>query len=305
MQRRQLGTELRQLREAANLLQEDAARQLGKANNKISRLENGKVTVTRLELDTLLELYRASDEEARWCRDVLGGTTAKRGKAAQATVLRGPTWFRPFRDFERDASEIFQVNVELVPGVLQTPDYIKGLFTSRGRDAEGAAADETLRIREARRTVLTRDEPPKFHFVLSESALRRQIGGPAVMAAQLEYLAEVARLDNVEIQVVPFDSQSYEHLTSNFTIFRFDSDSAHDIGYIELYNDAMYPDMNKNPELVRSLNDLFGRLRAVALGPVESRSLVVELAEEFGRQAGRPTGRDGRDVHRRDRLDDE
>ncbi len=114
--------------------------------------------------------------------------------------------------------------------------------------------------------------------MLSESALRRVIGGPKVMAEQLRHLAELALLPTVDIQVIPFDTLSYEALGYDFTVLRFDHDSATDIVYIEMYDDGFCLD---KPETVRRYVDLQRRLQAIALGPVESRNFMVELAGQF------------------------
>ena len=117
----------------------------------------------------------------------------------------------------------------------------------------------------------------RFSFVLSESVLRREIGGPKVMAEQLRHLAELALRPNVDIQVIPFDSLSYEPLGYDFTVLRFDYDST-DIAYVETYDDGFCLD---KPETVRRYAELQRRLQAIALGPVESRNILVELAGQF------------------------
>ncbi len=106
----------------------------------------------------------------------------------------------------------------------------------------------------------------------------RVIGGPKVMAEQLRHLAELALLPTVDIQVIPFDTLSYEPLRYAFTVLRFDHDSATDIVYVEMYDDGFCLD---KPETVRRYVDLQRRLQAIALGPVESRNFMVELAGQF------------------------
>ena len=82
IQRRQLGNELRKLRELAGLTQEQAAESLGKAANKISRVENGKVGITKTDLDELLRLYKASGKDTLWCRELASGARRRRTRAA-------------------------------------------------------------------------------------------------------------------------------------------------------------------------------------------------------------------------------
>ena len=277
MQRRLLGAELLRLREVTGLTQDEAAERIGKAGNKISRVESGKIGIDKTDLDALLELYEASEKDQLWCRELARLAKPKRGRpSSETTLYLGPRWFRAFRDLETDASEIMEVGTEIVPGILQTDSYIRAMFDAQGVDPADRIVEDTLRVRADRRELLTGENAARFGFVLSESALRRRIGDAAVMGEQLRHLAEVAMLPNVTLQVIPFDSRSYEHLSTNFTLFRFGHEVANDIVYLEMYSDAAY--LDKPPETVRRYAELFGRLQGVALGPVESRHLLEDVA---------------------------
>ncbi|MGH3698595.1 MAG: helix-turn-helix domain-containing protein [Pseudonocardiaceae bacterium] len=279
LQRRQLGNELRKLREVTGLTQEQAAASLGKAANKISRVENGKVSITKTDLDELLRLYKASAKDALWCRELAQGSRRRRTRAiAETTLYLGPKWFRAFRDFEQSASQIMQVGSEIVPGNLQTESYTRAMVSGQGSFPDHQTMEDIVRVRRDRQALLTREDPAQFSFVLSESALRRVIGGPKVMAGQLRHLAELALLPQVDIQVIPFDTLSYVPLSYDFTVLRFDYDSATDIVYLEMYDDGS---CLEKPETVRRYADLQRRLQAIALGPVESRNFIVELVGQF------------------------
>ncbi|MGH3718057.1 MAG: helix-turn-helix domain-containing protein [Pseudonocardiaceae bacterium] len=279
IQRRQLGNELRKLREAAGLIQAQAAESLGKAPNKLSRVENGQGGISKTDLDELLRLYKASAKDALWCRELAASARRRRTRAAAETTLYlGPKWFRAFRDFEQGASQIMQVGSEIVPGNLQTESYTRAMVSGRGSFPDHKTVEDTVRVRRDRQALLTRENAAQFSFVLSESALRRVLGGPKVMAEQLRHLAELSQLPTVDIQVIPFDTLSYEPLSYDFTVLRFDHDSATDIVYIEMYDDGVCLD---KPETVRRYAELQRRLQAIALGPVESRNFMVELAGQF------------------------
>jgi hypothetical protein len=92
------------------------------------------------------------------------------------------------------------------------------------------------------------------------------------MQGQRRYLADVAQLPNVELQVLPFTSETYATASFGFTILRFDHDASTDMVYVEDYTDASYLD---RPEAVRAYSDLWNRLQAAAMGPVESRRLIL------------------------------
>jgi len=280
MQRRLLGAELHRLRELTGMTQDEAAEHIGKAGNKISRVESGKIGIDKTDLDALLKLYKASEKDQLWCRELARTSKPKRGRpASETTLYLGPRWFRAFRDLETDASEIMEVRSEIITGILQTDAYIRAMFDAQDVDPDDKIIEDTLRVRADRRKLLTREKAARFSFVLSESALRRRIGGPAVMAEQLRHLAEVSMLPNVTLQIIPFDSRSYEPMNCGFTLFRFGHEMANDIVYLEMYSDAAY--LDKPPETIRRYAELFGRLQGVALGPVESRHLVEAAAEEY------------------------
>jgi transcriptional regulator with XRE-family HTH domain len=280
MQKRLLGQELRRLRQPTGLTQAEASSHLGKAANKVSRAETGKTGMDKSDLDVLLNLYKASEKDRLWCHELARTSRSRPGrKPGESTLYLGPKWFRAFRDLETSATEIMIFRSEIITGIFQTETYIRAMFVAQGFDPDDEEIGNTVRVRAERRDVLTRDNPPTVNYVLSESALRRQIGGRKVMAEQLHYLATMARLPNVTIQVIPFDTQSYQHLGSDFTVFRFDQNLSNDIAYLELYNDAAI--LPKPVERVREYADLFARLRGIALGPVESRNFILGLADQF------------------------
>lgn len=275
MLKRLLGTELHRLREAAGLRQQDSAAHLGKAPNKISRVETGQIGIDKTDLEALLELYDAPEKDRVWCRHLASGSKVRRGRpTSETTLYLGPKWFRAFRDLEAGATEIMRVASEIMPGILQTEPYTRAMFLAQGVHPDDQLVEETIRVRAERKQVLTKKDPPKYLFVLSESTLRRQVGGQAVMAEQLRHLAELSLLPNISLQVIPFDAQSYQHLATDFTVFRFGRDMGEDIVYIELFDDAAYLD---KPETVQKYPDLFRRLQGIALGPVESRNFIMGL----------------------------
>lgn len=288
MLKRLLGAELLRLREATGLKQHEAAQHLGKAPNKISRVETGQIGIDKTDLTSLLALYDAPEKDSVWCRHLASLSRARRGRPPKETTLYAAVkWFRAFRNFESDASEIMNFYSEIITGIMQTEAYTRAMFAAHGFEPTDQRIEDVVRARAERRQILIRDAPPKFSFVLSESALRRQFGGAAVMADQLRHLAEMALLPNVTTQVVPFDAESYEPMSYAFTVFRFGRDMGDDIVYMEMYNDAIY--LDKPPETVAWYSTLFGKLQGIALGPVESRNLILELADQF---AGRLTRRD-------------
>ena len=131
--------------------------------------------------------------------------------------------------------------------------------------------------------MFTQDNPPSAAFILSESCLRRQIGTRAVMKDQVRYLEKLAVMDNMHLQVMPFDAQTYAgEISYDFTLLTIPTPGVTDdleFVYVESYDDARYLD---NKESVSAYVSLWSRLQAAALGPKESLDLLGSVAEQYG-----------------------
>ena len=273
IQRRRLGTALKRAREQAGKTQEEAAAVIDAAASKVSRLELGQSGIKLTDLNLLLDFYGVTGEQAEWLRE-LARAGRQRGRwSGYRTAI--PDWFRAYVDLEAGASEIRWYQPEVIPGILQTEPYIRTVVAAARPRAVDDEADRQVQVRLARQAIL--DQPgTSLHFILSESAVRRNVGGPAVMRDQLHHLAAVAERPNVELQVFPFDARTFAEPWLGFTILRF-GDAASDVVYLEDYTDATYLD---RPDAVSAYTALWNRLQAAALGQVESRDLIIRLADE-------------------------
>jgi len=206
------------------------------------------------------DLARAGRQRGRW--------------SGYRTVI--PDWFRAYVDLESDASEIRWYQCEVVPGILQTEAYIRAMHATAHPRVTDEEVNKQVEVRLERRAIL--DQPDiTLSFILSESALRRNIGDAEIMQAQLTHLAEIAERPNVELQVLPFDAQTFGAAWIGFTILRFDQDAASDVVYLEGYTDADYLDSSNE---VQAYTALWNRLQAAAMGQVESRNLILRVADE-------------------------
>lgn len=192
-----------------------------------------------------------------------------------------PDWFRQYLDLEGDASEIRWYQPEVIPGILQVEPYIRAMNAIAHPRPPTDEVDRQVAVRMERQSILRQDDGPDLNFILSESALRRSLGDGATMRRQLLHLAEVSEQPNVALQVFPFDAQTYETASFSFILLRFGDDAASDVVYVETFTDADYLD---RPDAVRAYTRLWDRLRAAALGPVESRKLILRMADDVERQ---------------------
>jgi len=275
--RKLIGNELRHAREQKGVNQDEAADHIGAKVSKISRLELGQTRVSMAEVKMLLEFYGHDPEHFDGLLTLARGANQRgRWDGHRASIQ---DWFRMYVDLEAGAEEIRWVQAELMPGVLQSEGYARAVHA----EALAAARDPQVienRIQERlerQRPLLDGDAP--VSFVLSESCLRREVGGAEVMRTQLTHLLELAQLRSVQIQVLPFSATTYVGGASyGFTLLTLGAPgiaSPLDIVYVEDYHDASYIDDN---EVVRSYANQWRRMTAAALGPAESMDFIREVA---------------------------
>lgn len=286
LQRRRLGIALRRAREAADLTQDEAASAIDAASSKVSRIELGQSGLKLTDLGALIQCYGVPATEAERMRD-LARAGRKRGRWSAFRNVT-PNWFRDYLDLEDDASQIRWYQPEVLPGVLQTEAYIRAVFTTGGPRSADDEIERLVRMRLDRQAVLERADAT-LHFILSESALCRAVGSPTLMAKQLRHIADLSDRANVDVQVLPFDAQTYSPAAFQFVLLQFEHDASTDVVYLEDYTDATLLD---DQEPVRAYNALWNRLSAAALGQVESQELLYEIADEYKRP--------GRNEHRHD-----
>ena len=220
MRRRRLARELTRLREATGMTIREAAGQLEWDPSKLSRVEGMQRGIIVRDVRRLLNLYGVTDEAQREALFEMSRESKQRGWwQAYSDVM--PSEYANLIGFEAEAAEIRSYEPELIPGLLQTEDYARAIIRL-GRP--GDTAEEISRrvgVRMTRQQVLDRDDPPVMRVVLNEGAVRRLVGGPEVMRAQLRHLAAGRPRGNVLIQVLPFAAGEHPAMSGPFTILAF------------------------------------------------------------------------------------
>ncbi|WP_405179368.1 helix-turn-helix domain-containing protein [Nocardia sp. NBC_01377] len=276
IQRRRLGLALKRYREAAGKMQEEAAAVIDSAASKISRIELGQSGIKLTDLALLLDFYSVDSDEAESLKQL-----ARAGRQRGRWSGRGvPDWFRQFLDLEADASEIRWYQHEVIPGIFQTEEYIRAMLLTAQPRVSDEEVEALIAVRLGRQSILG-DHTKKINAILSESALRRVVGDESVMRNALLHLADVARIPQVTLQVLPFNARSAGDAWVHFILLSFGENAA-DVVYLDVYGDADYVD---KPEDVRAYARLWDRLQAAATGPVESRNLILKIAQEMEDQS--------------------
>ncbi|MDM4719801.1 helix-turn-helix transcriptional regulator [Micromonospora sp. WMMA1363] len=201
--RRQLGRLLRQARDEAGMPLEAAAKQLEWSRARMYRIEGAQTSVRTHDVELMCRIYGTSDE-MRSVLVALAAESKSRGWwHAYGDAI--PEWFELYVGLEAAASDLRQYEPALIPGLLQTPEYMVAVFqTKPGRTPDEIARNVALRME--RQRLLTRRAPaaPRLEVVIDESVIRRPIGEMEGWRQQLAHLANVNQsLPNVSVRVLP------------------------------------------------------------------------------------------------------
>lgn len=281
VRRRRLGAELKRLREKAGVKMEEAAERIGGDKPKISRQENGRQGVSKLEIEALLALYGVSDERLRTALTTLAREGRRKGWWAQYSDIL-PAGFQERLSIESDAARILTFQPMLVPGLLQTVEYATEVIRSVDKDVTEEKRDSYIEVRRARQEIFTRDNPPQYVCLLDEAVLRREVGGPAVMAAQLDKILEMNNPPKLTIQVVPFSQGWHAGADGAFNIYSYPDPMDLDVVNLDYLDGALYLEEDQP---VGRYQLAFDELRATALASRQSMELISAVKREFMNRA--------------------
>jgi hypothetical protein len=247
--------DLRFHRQKRGLTGTEAGRILNCVRSTVSRLESGE-----LKLDE----HQAQALDHHW---ETGGHFLR--LVTYAKLGHDPDWLKQYEDFEARASLIKTYDGQLVPSLLQTPEYARALLVAgRNPDVEGA-----LERRMARQAILERSDPPDLWVLLAETVFACEVGGPDVMRKQLEMLIDASRRPNVTLRVVPNSAGATEALDGPFKIIRV---RERDVAFVSAPGGGR---LILGTSEIRSFEVRFDRIGADALSRDASRNLIVRLME--------------------------
>lgn len=281
VRRRKLGAELRALRAEAGLTSGEAARLVGWHQSKVSRIETGASGVKPPDVRLLLDAYQVADPQLRDMLLVLAGSEEGGGRHHWWHAYRGvlPPAYRDFISLESQACTLRTLETSVVPGLLQTPEYARAVTRAAvgGPDNDGPERlDALVQVRLARQDVLRADPPLELSVVLDEAVLRREVGGPGVMARQLDRLVQAARLPQVRLQVLPFAAGAHIGITGPFVIFSFPSTSDLDVVVLDHLTSSLYLERKEDLE---AYSEAFSTLQFHALSPEDSSDYIAGIGD--------------------------
>ncbi|GAA2240251.1 transcriptional regulator [Streptomyces ruber] len=274
VRRRRLGQELRRLREQKGMTAEEVADRLLVSQSKISRLENGRRSISQRDVRDLCGVYEV--EDLRVVDSLM----------QMAKDSRQQGWWHAFGDvpysvyigLETDAASLRVYDPQVVPGLLQTEAYAAALIDGALVEAPTADVEKRVKVRMRRQErISSPDYPLRLWTVLDEAALRRVIGGRDVMREQLQHLIKQSELPHVTVQVLPFSMGAHPGVSGQYAILEFPDTADSSVVYIEGVTSDLYLEKAQD---VQKYSVMYEHLRAQALGAEQSREFISKVVEE-------------------------
>ncbi|WP_331461290.1 helix-turn-helix domain-containing protein [Micromonospora tarapacensis] len=281
--RRQLGRLLTQLRVDAQVSIEAAAEELDCSRQKIWRIERGLTPARGRDVRLLCELYRATPDQASV---LLGLTEVSRADGWWHAYGRSiPAWFSLYVGLENVASSVRYYNAELVPGILQTPEYATALFLHNRPELGEEERKKVVNFRIQRQGLLARRLPPapELTVVLSEAVLRRPVPGRPVMADQLRHLLTAGQRHNISIRLLPLAAgpplaaEAGTFVLLDFPAAPLGGPSEPPTVYVEGLTGALYLDQ---PSEIAAYERVWKGLETAALGERQSMEFIDAILGE-------------------------
>jgi len=267
IRRRELGALLRALRADHELTAEEVTARLLFSPTKLSRIETGQSGASPRDIRDLCDLYQVTDPAERERLMALAREGKQRGWWQDYDLP-----YATYVGLEAEAISISVYQSGAVPGLLQTEEYARAMLRAEVPPFSPQELQQRIKARLTRQAHLVQSDGPRYHAILDEAALHRQVGGRPVMRAQLRHIADSMQLPNVTVQVVSFEAGAHPAMESVFSILNFEQPLVPDIVYVEGLVGNIYLERPADLERYRRI---FSHLSTIALNPAESISLLT------------------------------
>lgn len=272
---RQLGAELKRVRERTDYSARDLARALGWSESKVSRMESGERGASEVAVATYLAYFRVvgpeMDRLLAMCRDIW----------AKDWLL--PQELRTLTTHETTATLINQYEPLVVPGLLQTESYATALFRLAGRVPEDSI-EPRVRARLERQNLLRREFGVEINFFVPEQVFRTPVGSARVMNEQLLHIVLVSARPWCRVRIVP-PAFPLGVLGSPFQLM--DYRNHHPVAYVENQTHSLFLEA---PGDIRTYRAVLQKLKEVTLDEGQSRELLASLANDYDIPGEAPDG---------------
>jgi transcriptional regulator with XRE-family HTH domain len=273
---RRLSAELRRLRSAAGMSREHVEEQTGVNEGTLYRIETARARPQRRTLMALLDLYNAPEPLRGDLLELARGADDQGWLRQYQAALPGE--YSAYISFEAEARSVRNYESLFIPGLLQTEDYARAVISGVLPMATEIEVDQRVQARLERQQLLAADEPLDLWAVMDEAAVRRLVGGRRVMEAQAAHLIDMTHQANITIQVIPYGAGAHPGMPGSFVYVEFKDPADSDLVYI----DTMAGDLFLESETdLRRYGSMFDHLRAVALSPNETVSLLTSMPGKY------------------------
>jgi transcriptional regulator with XRE-family HTH domain len=270
LRRRELGARLRALRLERAMTVDRVAELLLCSPSKVSRMETGQRGATLRDVRDLCRIYEVTD--ASQVEHMM--QLVREGKQQAWWQSYDLDVYATYVGLEQAAATLSYYQSTIVPGLLQTAEYARAMHGgSMPAEFSPERANELVEVRIRRQQVLTRDPALQLLAVLDEAVLHREVGGSAVMAAQLRHLITTANLPNVTLQVIPYSAGAHPAMENMFNIIEF-GDVAPRVVYVEGLMGWLFIEREHD---VARYAEVFKYLCDLALDPQETIELIAEI----------------------------
>lgn len=270
-----LGAELRKLREAAGLKGRAAAELLGTDSAQVSQFEAGLAGVSEARVRRIAAHYACTDQELV---DALAAMAADRTRGWWEEYRgRLPSSFLDLSELEYHATYQWDVEFLFIPGLLQTEDYARALFSSRVPELPEEERELRVRHRMQRRVILEKAPAVPYEAVIHEAALRMMVGSRAAARAQLARVTELSEAEGTSVRVIPFDLEHFIDVGAAMVyaggpVPKLDTvvrDGPHGTGFVD------------SEAQLGVFRTHFRRLESASLDPRRSRDFIHRLTKEL------------------------
>jgi transcriptional regulator with XRE-family HTH domain len=273
VRQRQLGIRLRELRLERHLTVQDVAKRLMCSPSQISRIETGTRRATLRDVRDLTEVYDVSPSTAADLMD-LARSARETGWWAEYDDLK----LDPYIGLEQEASSITCFSMFFVPALLQTEDYARAIIKNVLPQIEPTILEQRVQARLRRQQLFEQEKPPNYRAFLDEAVLRRPVGDPGVMAAQLEKIVQLGDNSRSAIQLIPFAAGLRGVTDSNFVLLEFDAPWLRPVVFVEVLTTNLLQE--RDGEIAR-YREAIAYLEGSALSPKDTIKWIKEMQQAY------------------------
>jgi transcriptional regulator with XRE-family HTH domain len=259
------------VRNERGITQRELAARLGKGAGTIGRYESGERTPSLAVVTEILDVLDVTGPQREELLAMAHGSGEPRWLAV--TMPEQRAMLSALVDAEDSATVITDVSPLLIPGLLQTSDYIRAIMAGGDEVPESERALR-VNVRIGRRDLITREHPAQLNILLGEAALRQVIGSPTVMIKQLHYLLEMAEYPNVDLRVVDYRSGWHPALEGPFMVIEGGDGP---VAHIENRISGLFLHQKVDVDFYRRAVDL---VREIAMSPAQSAELIAKVIKE-------------------------